>query len=167
MVCQNTESVKKIFVPDNNIVSIECPICKISREVNVSEYIKSETLVRFKVKCSCGDSFPVLLERREFYRKDTSLKGTFIYSPKTGPKQKGSMTVLDISRGGIKLKTGASTAAKIGDSLEVEFNLDNQKKSLVKKLVMIRNVKGCIINAQFSFFDSNTTGDKDIGFYLF
>ncbi len=167
MVNQNNASAIKIFVPDNNIVSIECPSCKISREVDVSKYVKSETLVRFKVKCSCGDSFLVLLERREFYRKYTSLKGTFIYSPKTGPKQKGSITVLDISRGGIKFKTGASTAAKIGDSIEVEFNLDNQKKSLVKKLVTIRNVKDCIINAQFCFFDSNNPGDKDIGFYLF
>ena len=77
------------------------------------------------------------------------------------------MTVLDISRGGIKFKTRSSTAAKVGDSFEVEFNLDNQKRSFVKKLVTVRNVKDGVINAQFCFFDSNNPGDKDIGFYLF
>ena len=167
MVYQNTESFKKVFIPDNNIVTIECPSCKISKQVNVSKYIKHETQVRFNVKCSCGNTFPFLLERREFYRKGTSLKGTFVYSPKIGKKEKGSMTVLDISRGGIRFKTRAATTVKKGDSIEVEFNLDNQKKSLIKKLVTVRNVKDCIINAQFCFFDSNNPGDKDIGFYLF
>ena len=167
MVCQHTESIKKIFVPDNNIVSIECSECKISKEVNVSKFIKFETVVRFNVKCACGNTFPVILERREFYRKNTNLQGTFIYSPADGQKQKGSMTVLDISRGGIKFRTRVQTAAKKGDSIDVEFKLDNLKQSLVNKLVIVRNIKGCIINAQFSFFDSNTPGDKDIGFYLF
>lgn len=164
MVCKNTEQVRKIFVPDNNIVLFECPECKISKEVNVSKYIAFETLVRFKVKCSCGNSYPVILERREFYRKDTNLQGRFT----DGRKHKGGMTVLDISRGGIRFKTyKILKAIKTGDALEVEFYLDNNKNSLIKKQVVVKNVNNSIINAQFCYFDLNTSGDKDIGFYLF
>ena len=92
MVNEHNEAIKKIFVYDDNIVSLHCPECNISKVVNVSEYIKFVKVVRFKVKCSCGNSYPVILERREWDRKDINIQGTFIYSPSIGHKENGSMT---------------------------------------------------------------------------
>ena len=77
------------------------------------------------------------------------------------------MTILDISSGGIRLKTNELLNVKKGDAMEVEFNLDHNKETLVKKLVVVRNVNLKIINAQFCFFNFNEPGDIEIEYYLF
>ena len=90
-----------------------------------------------------------------------------MFSPLAGEDQKGTMTVLDISKGGLKFKLSSAPLFKKGDILEVEFNLDNKNRTLIRKQVFVRNVKDSIVNVEYCSFDTSDSGDKAIGFYLY
>lgn len=163
---ENTNT-QKIYLSDKNTAFFECPKCHISKESDVSKYKNLETSIKLKVKCRCGNVYEVILERRKQFRKTTRLSGKFRYSSPSGEEQNGTMTVLDISKGGFKLKILIEPKFKKDDIIEVEFNLDNSSKTLIKKHVLVRNIKDTIVNVEFCSFDPNDSGDKAIGFYLF
>ena len=155
-----------IYIPDNHISVFKCPECGVSKNANVSKFVENKTSVKFNVKCSCGHSYPVIFEKRKYYRKETNFPGEFRYRPDRGPGQKGIMTVLNISRGGIKFKAAALPKFKKDEIVEVEFNLDNKNRSLIKKQVIAKNIKGYVVNAEFCSFSNQDPEDKAIGFYL-
>ena len=163
----NTETLQKIFIAEQDTALFQCPKCKVSKEANVSKFKKMETSVTLKVKCPCGNTYPVTLERRKYYRKETKFPGKFSFSPLSGADQSGRMTVMDISKGGLKLKVATLPRFKKEDILEEEFKLDNKNNTLINKQVTVRNIKGDIINVEFCSFDTNDSGDKAIGFYLY
>jgi hypothetical protein len=163
----NTEAPQKIFIAEQDTALFQCPKCNISKEANVSKFKKMETSVTLKVKCPCGYTYPVTLERRKYYRKETKFPGKFNFSPLSGADQSGRMTVMDISKGGLKLKVASLPRFKKEDIIEVEFSLDNKNKTLIKKQVTVRNIRGDIVNVEFCSFDTNDSGDKAIGFYLY
>ena len=163
----NAEAPQKIFIAEQDIVSVQCPKCKMSKEANVSKFKKMETSVTLKVKCPCGNTFPVTLERRKYYRKETKFTGKFTFAPLSGADQTGLVTVMDISKGGLKLKITSAPRFKKDDILEVKFKLDNKNQTEIKKQVYVRNIKGDIVNVEFCSFDTNDSGDKAIGFYLY
>ena len=164
----DSDTIQRVFLSDDsNIAFFQCPNCNVTKEADVTKYKKITTAVTLKVKCTCGHKYSVMLERRKFFRKDTNLLGKFWFSPLEGPSQRGMMTVLDISKGGFKLKIATRALFKPGDILELEFNLDNKTQTLIKKQVFVRNVKGNIVNVEFCSFDSDEGGDRAIAFYLF
>jgi len=137
----STETPQKIFLTDQDTATFQCPKCKTSKEANVSKYKNMSTSVTLKVKCACGTSYSVTLERRRHYRKVTKFSGKFTFTSLFGEDQKGTMTVLDISKGGVKFKMLSTPVFKKDDILEVEFNLDNKNRTLIKKQVYVRNIK--------------------------
>ena len=163
----STDTPQKIFLSDQDTASFICPKCHATKEANVVKYKKMATSVTLKVKCPCGNSFSVTLERRKHYRKETKFSGKFIFSSLFGDDQKGPMTVLDISKGGLKFKTLSKPIFQKDDIIEVEFNLDNKNRTLIQKQVVVRNIKDNFVNAEFCSFDPNDSGDKALGFYLY
>jgi hypothetical protein len=160
------KSIQKIYLSDKNTALFECPKCHVSKESDVSKYKNLETSIKLKVKCKCGNVYEVTLERRKQFRKGTQLHGKFTYHPLSGENQNGTMTVVDISKGGLKFKTPLEPRFKKDEIIEIEFNLDNSGKTLINKQVFVRNIKGTIVNVQFCSFDPNDSGDKAIEFYL-
>ena len=163
----NTETSQKIFLTDQETASFKCPKCNASKEANVSQYKKISTSVTLNVKCPCGNEYSVTLERRKFYRKETKISGKFTFSSLFDDDQKGMMTVLDISKGGLKLKMASTPIFQKGDILEVEFNLDNKNSTPIRKQVYVRNVKDNFVNVEFCAFDTTDSADKALGFYLY
>ena len=163
----STETPQKIFLTDQDTASFQCPKCNASKEANVSKYKKMSTSVTLKVKCPCGNEYSVTLERRKYYRKETKFPGKFIFASLFGDDQKGPMTVLDISKGGLKFKTLSTPIFQKDDIVEVEFNLDNKNRTPIKKQVHVRNIKDNFVNAEFCSFDISDPGDKALGFYLY
>ncbi len=161
------ELTQKIFISDNNTATLVCPECNASKDTDVTKYKKLERAVRLKIKCTCGNSYSVMLERRRYYRKATQLQGNYVYSLSSGQQQKGSMTVMDISRGGVKLKFAVLPKIKVGDTFNVEFRLDDKQQSLIRKQVIARNIIDPFIGVEFSSADSSDPSDKALGFYLF
>ncbi len=163
----NTETTQKIFLSGKNTASFICPKCHITKEADVTKYKNIATSVTLNVKCSCGNEYSVTLERRKHYRRETNIQGKFGFFSLVGEDQRGAMTVVDISKGGLKFKMATHPIFNKGDILEVEFILDNKEKTPIKKQVFVRNVRESFVNVEFCSFNADDTGDKAIGYYLY
>ncbi len=158
---------QKIFVADSNVATFVCPECNASKTTDVTKFKSLPKAVRLKIKCTCGNSYSVILERRKYYRKETGFPGIYVYRPAGGQPLKGNMTVVDISRGGLKMKLPTQPKIKVGSVFEVEFHLDDKQRSLIRKELIVRNVVDQFICAEFSSIDPSDPSDKALGFYLF
>ena len=165
--------LEKVFVNNNNIAVFICPECKQSRSVNVSKYKNLDKASKIKCKCPCGNSYYAILEKRKYYRKTTNFSGIYINIVSSlGPcfleeVGRGILKVTDISRTGVQLTIKMQNDFKVDDKIMVEFRLDDKQKTLIKKEVIIKNINGTEIGAEFCTVDPFNPNDKAIGFYLF
>jgi hypothetical protein len=149
--------VKKLYVTGNNEATIICDSCGKWKRVNVARYLDLNKPV--KIKCSCEAVFSVTFEKRQYYRKKVNLYGTCSMHG-MGEEQ---IFIKDISRGGLGFTISKGTIKK-GDTLTVEFVLDNNARSTISENVIVRSVKDGFIGAQFVSPCENTK--KVLGFYL-
>jgi hypothetical protein len=155
---------EKVYITSQQMATFVCPKCSRSKTVNASKYINLNKLIKINVKCPCGHAYTSILEKRKHYRKKTNLPGTYIHLVDGQPMNRGAMTVEDISANGMKLRLNSTLTCTIGDHLDVEFNLDNPNRALIKKHVIIRNITGTNLGVEFGPADAL---DKALGFYLF
>lgn len=158
----------KLFIDSDNNVTLSCPICNRGRVVDASRYINRDRAVRIQAKCSCGHSYPVYLERRRQYRKSTLLRGTFSYDPSISKGRsaacRGGMTVIDISRSGLRLQFNPMPDLTIGDLILVDFTLNDVQQTRINREVVIRSIAPPYAGTEF--YKKNHL-DNAIGFYLF
>lgn len=174
----------KVSISSTNTAVFECPECNKAKSVDVSKYKNINKVIKVKAKCVCGYSYTAILDKRSYYRKKTNLYGVYsnLASGKKG--QKGQMTVIDLSRSGLKLKirqhdTKGLTEEEaafdpnnqkpvpdldVDDKLLVEFHLDDGQKSLIRKEVAIVWINIPYIGVKFCHEDLY---DASLGFYLF
>jgi c-di-GMP-binding flagellar brake protein YcgR len=119
--------------------------------------------VRVNIKCRCGHAFHAVLEKRRRYRKRTRLPGTYTYERPDRTEDKGIMEVVDISSSGLKLKLNVGRAFKVGDKIQVEFNLDNPQRTPIEKVVTVKNVSKNFVGVAFNEREGE---DPSLGFYL-
>ena len=146
------------------MATFSCPKCARTKTVDVSKYAALDKMITVNVKCPCGHAYKAILEKRKQYRKETNLPGTYIHFIDGQPRDRGLMTVKDISTTGMKLQLNVKQNFAIGDQLQVEFHLNDVHRTLIKKTVIIRNQREQFIGAEFAPFESV---DKALGFYLF
>ena len=154
----------KVFFGTTGIAAVTCPECKTSRAVDLNKIGK--TVNAFKANCKCGTSFQVVVDRRVYYRKQTSLIGRI--------RQNATATgygvkITDISKTGVGFElTDALGNEDIVLALDqiytVGFRLDDKHDSYVESSIIIRNIRGKHIGAIFRDTDINT--QKVLGFYL-
>ena len=110
--------------------------------------------------------YDVLLERRKRRRKKVDLSGSYTCIVSGEQSAKGSITIQDITRAGLSFKLDESANQKfnMGDTLFLEFHLDDKSKSLIKKEAVIRNIRGPYIGVEFSSVDLY---DRALGRYMF
>lgn len=155
--------VEKIYITRKQTAAFTCPICQISKTVDASKFVKLDKMVKIKVKCPCGHTFTSFLERRKHYRKETNLTGSFVRFVAGKPAGRGNMIARDVSFTGMKLEVLGNYNFSEGDVLEVEFQLDDVKKTRIKRRAFIRNIKNSHIGT--TFFQTEME-DKTLGFYL-
>ena len=155
--------VEKVYITDTNKATFICPQCKKTLTVDVSKYAQIEQTVKVKSKCSCGNKWISVLEKRKQYRKGVNLKGIYKYIVDGEEVDRGMMTVVDISAGGVKLKLDVERKLKTGHLLELEFKLNDSKQTPMKKTVIIRNADNPYYGASFRDADLY---DPVMGFYL-
>lgn len=158
--------MQKAFITRDNKVTFSCPQCKGMRTVDVTKYKALEKAVKIKVRCPCGHDYPVMIERRKQFRKAVSLPGTFTRIFNDRRAGNGTMVVKDVSRNGLQIRVNDSSYMKAGDILEVEFKLDDNKRSPIRKEVVIRKIVGYDLGTEFTSVDAGNASDKAIGFYL-
>lgn len=152
----------KVFIEQDNTVTLSCFQCKKTRTVDVSRFNNHR---KIKVKCNCGNVSKIELEKRSQFRKKTDLTGNYhIFETKDTPPDSGTMTVVDISRIGVRIKFNSFPVLHPGDIVNIKFNLDDKNQSLIDRDVVVQNVKEPYAGARF-----HRANDMDsvIGFYLF
>ncbi|MFO8083045.1 MAG: PilZ domain-containing protein [Desulfobacterales bacterium] len=149
-----------VFVNQENKAIFTCPKCTKAKN-DVSRVLNENKKAHIKVKCPCGHILPVILERRKFYRKTTTLHGIFI--PEKNLKEH-PLTVVNLSRSGLEFKSTEISKLQVGDRLKVKFWLDNNSRSLISKTVIIRKIEEHTAGTEFCEMDEY---DKVLGFYLF
>ncbi len=155
--------MERVFISSKGTATFICPQCHQTKTVDVCKYAKCDKRVKVNVKCPCGHAYLTTLEKRKQYRRQTNLPGTYIHIVDGRRVGKGWLTVRDVSATGLKLEIKSPPALSVGDHLEVEFHLDDAHRTLISKHVVIRNLKGCSVGAEFS---ATETLGKALGFYL-
>jgi transcription elongation factor Elf1 len=155
---------QKIYITSKQMATFSCPQCNRSKTVDVSKYAALDKVVKVNIKCPCGHSYKAILEKRRHYRKETNLPGTYVHFIDGQPRDRGLMTVKDLSTAGMKLRLNVKQSFAIGDQLRVEFHLDDAHRTLIRKTVIIRNQRDQFIGVELAPFE---TVDKALGFYLF
>ena len=141
---------KRTYLTISNTAQFICTACNRQWTEDVSEHLNVPSMVELKVNCNCGYSWRTILERRRYYRKNVNFPGTYKYKLYGNKDTVGSMMVIDISRKGLKLKLhDEGHRFKEGDWLEVTFPLDNNTKTLIKRVVNIKNVFKNYLGVEF------------------
>ncbi|MFW6335262.1 MAG: PilZ domain-containing protein [Desulfosalsimonas sp.] len=156
----------KAFITSENTAAITCPVCQKSVIKDVSRFKDANRYIKLKAHCSCGHSYSVFLERRKQYRKTVSLRGVYKHQDgedSSAGQHWGSMTVVDISRTGIRMKLSLPPRFQVGDRISVEFRLDDANNSLIQRDVIVENITDFHVGATYSMAQSY---DNVIGFYL-
>jgi len=155
---------QKVYVTSKQMATFSCPQCNRSKTVDVSKYATLDKIVKVSVKCPCGNAYKAILEKRKQYRKETNLPGTYVHFIEGQPRNRGLMTIRDLSTSGVKLQLNVKQNFAMGDHMHIEFHLDDAQRTLIKKTVIIKNQRDRFIGAEFAPYE---TIDKALGFYLF
>ena len=155
-------NIKKVLSFDNKI-TLACSMCNRQKVVDMTPYLKNQNLSKFKVKCKCGHSWYEHLEKRRYMRKRTNLPGDFILFRNGKAVDSGHMKVVDISLVGLKIYLNRKMVLHTGDTLEVDFTLDNKTRTNIKRRVHVTNINSPFIVLAFEKTDRL---DPAIGFYL-
>ncbi len=153
--------VSKTYVRPDNTAVINCPHCGRQKTVQVDSFKGSKSCV--KIKCGCKNIFTVNLEFRKRVRKRTNLRGTYINHSQRNSR--GNIVVKNISVSGLEFSSLDVHNFKIDDELTVEFNLDDEQRSEIKKEVIIRSVRKNSIGCEFAR-SGDLAFDGPLGFYV-
>lgn len=153
--------MEKIYADKHGKALFRCPQCGYERSFDASAYRNKDS--RMKIKCRCGESVPILIEFREYYRKDVNLLGQCTL-------QGGD--VLQIMLHDISLHGCSFSVTSPGDVIEkilrvedvvtVQFYLDNPARDFIERRAVVRNIRQDRVGVRFS----RSEYDKVLGFYL-
>jgi len=158
--------MEKVYADSQGGAVFLCPHCGFKVDFDASGYRDRDS--RIRIKCRCGQSVPVLIEFRKFYRRQDSLRGRSRVH-RTGNVLE--IRVHDLSMTGLSfavesregsLDQGIDGDCVVGDVLSLQFWLDNPAQTLIQRKGEVHNVRQD--RCGVSFFRSEY--DKDLGFYL-
>lgn len=138
--------VGSVFLDSENLATFICPQCQRSWKKDLTAFINHNKKILFRCNCPCGHSFPVLLERRRYARKDTDLRGAFIHDKK---KIRGAINIRNVSLGGLGFELTSDYLISPGDIVLVRFNLDDAFNTLITKEALIRKMIKKYVGAEF------------------
>ncbi len=150
----------KVFVRPDDTVTITCPVCKKSKDINVSRFRKKNHTLH--VTCTCKTRFTVKLDFRRQYRKKVNLPGTYrIVAPPGGGD--GWVLIQNISWTGIGFTVSSMSDFKEGQTVELDFQLDDREQTRLIKQLHICSVHNNYIGSEFS---DKGLYEKQLGFFL-
>ena len=154
---------KRVFINDSGEGTFICPACNKGVIKDLREFSDAQSVVRLKCKCSCGNIYRVLVERRGHFRKPVSLVGMFFFQDSQGHPVKGLIKVEDISQSGIRFSVNSIPDFKVGEKLTIEFTLDDEEHSQIREVGTVQRIQTNIIALAFKTTDHY----GKLGQYLF
>ncbi len=157
----------EVFVNKESMALFTCPHCGKMKHVSVAKFKNAKHSLQ--VKCSCGKTFPVDLNFRSRFRKDTDLIGYYHHVLDEQPDptvDSSNCKIVNLSLAGIGIELSEDKNLVVGDEVSVEFVLDDKKNSEIKRRFTVRHVgKDRYIGGEFCD-DKQHLYNKTIGFYL-
>ena len=138
--------------------TVTCPHCGKSKEFPNLQLSKIKPPLR--AKCSCSQVFELDINRRRFDRKPVELPGQlFARTPDAVPMD---IVIVDLSVGGIGF-VSPDLELREGQICTVIFKLDDATQTAVTEDVIVRNIRGNAVGAEFV---TNGGYNFDLDFYL-
>jgi len=153
--------ISKTYVRPDNTAAISCPHCGRQKTIQVDSFKGSKSCI--KIKCGCKKVFTVNLEFRKRVRKRTNLRGTYINSSQKN--KRGSIVIRNISVNGLEFSSMDVHNFKVDDALTVEFTLDDEQRSEIKKDVIVRAIRKNSVGCEFER-SGEFAFDGPLGFYV-
>lgn len=153
-----SEDLKKVFVTEDDMATLTCPGCGLTREVSVADCRGKRNSI--SVRCRCGRKFKVALDFRKQHRKQTDLTGVYDIQAERGG---GRAEVKDVSLSGIGFTVSGVHNVRVGQQIQIEFVLDDTKQTKLQKTAVVKSVSGDRIGCEFK---KDKAFEKDLGFYL-
>ncbi|WP_028319088.1 PilZ domain-containing protein [Desulfobulbus elongatus] len=146
-----------VHVRGDNRATLTCPACGCVKHFSAEPYRHGRHTMT--VRCSCRETFPILLNFRRHFRKPTDLPGTYTVIGGGG----GIIQVNNLSRSGAGFTVSGVHRIEKGQEILIEFQLNDKKKTVLKKQAVVRSVRQNAIGCEFK-----DTGemDKALGFFL-
>jgi hypothetical protein len=154
------KTVKTYIRPDNTAV-ITCPQCGRQKTLEIDSLKGHKSTL--KVKCGCKNIFTVILEFRHRVRKPTNLRGTCINHSQNN--RHNNIKVKNISVSGLEFSSMDVGNFKINDDLTLEFTLDDEHRSEIKKEATVRDVRTNSVGCEF-VGSGDLAFDGPLGFYI-
>lgn len=152
---------QRVFMDSLDTARFACPECRREKIMQLSAYDIKKHATRVRLKCKCGHSRIIILEKMVEGRKSMQLLGTFI--AKGRERIYGKMIIKKLNSKGLMLKTNIEQNLLPGLRLFLEFVLDDAKQSIVKKEVVVKAKNGNYLTAEFI----SNLHDDNLGPYLF
>ena len=105
----------RVFINDRGEGTFICPACNNGVIRDLSQFAQAKTAIRLKCKCSCGNVYRVLLERRHHFRKPVNLVGMLLFKGRKGNPTKGLIKIRNISQSGIQFSVNSMPEFEVGD----------------------------------------------------
>lgn len=146
----------KVYLDETRNATIVCPNCGKSREINFSQ---REAPPSSLVKCGCGNSFIVLFEKRQYYRKQVDIRG--IAFAKADLTEGEPIQIMDVSIGGVHFRVSGINPFHLDQKLRIVFRLEDKTVSMV---VSVRRIIDNKVGAEITTIDDHSR--KVLGFFL-
>jgi len=152
---------QRVFMDGLDTARFACPECGREKIMQLSAYDIQKHTTRVRLKCKCGHSRIIILEKMVEGCKSMPLLGTF--TAKGRERVSGKMIIKKLNSKGLMLKTNIEQGIPPGLRLFLEFVLDDAKQSIVKKEVVVKAKNGKYLTAEFT----SDLHDDNLGPYLF
>ncbi|BBO93008.1 PilZ domain-containing protein [Desulfosarcina ovata] len=159
----DTKKEPRVFLNERQEGTFICPACNKGVIRDLSRFSGIESAVRLKCKCSCGHVYRVLVERRAHFRKSVNLLGRYFYKRGDGVHKRGLIRVRDISQSGLLFAVNSEPEFKTGDTLTVEFTLDDRDRSEIREEGIVKRIQANMVGIAFQTTDHY----GKLGHYLF
>jgi hypothetical protein len=154
--------MEKVYADKQGKAIFQCSKCGFKTAFDASDYRERDS--RIRIRCRCGESVPLLVEFREYYRRPVSLPGWCHVHRTEALRERRvndrSMSGLSFSIESMEVDEPKDVA--IGDVLTLQFRLDRPPHDLIQRKGEVRNVRDGGVGVRFS----KSEYDKELGFYL-
>jgi hypothetical protein len=138
---------KTAVVRPDNTAEFVCTSCGETHIITVERPLRSSTPVRTRIRCQCGSSHAVFLERRAYVRKEVALRGSFRL---LDDDRERAMTVRNLSRTGLLFEPDDDDPLAVDDRVMVDFTFGNQLITRIHKEASIRRIDDRQVAGEFT-----------------
>ncbi len=124
---------------------LACPRCGHVHHLDIQAPDKDKRMST--VLCSCGETFLVVLDARQFERKTVAIKGMYTVMNDSGLG--GLVSLRDLSEGGVGFALSRPCELQPGWLITVVFELAGKEKRVIIAKATIRSVQGMDVGCAF------------------